>query len=91
MNISHIFIFIFAINLAKYTHAKKRNPVLLISLDGFRADKLNEFLEKNPDSNFNRIVEKGVKAEYMKPSFPSITFPNHWTIVTGNYPCIITN
>lgn len=60
-----------------------RNPLLLISLDGMRADKFDEFLKENPSSNFKRIVDNGLKADYMIPSFPSQTFPNHWTLVTG--------
>ena len=58
----------------------------MVSLDGFRADKLDEFLQENPNSNFQkRIVDVGVKADYMMPSFPSLTFPNHFTLVTGLY------
>ena len=61
-----------------------RTPTLLISLDGFRADKLDEFLRDNPGSNFEKeFVNLGVKAQYMQPSFPSLTFPNHFTLVTG--------
>ena len=64
--------------------ATGRNPTLMISLDGFRADKLDEFLANNPNSNLQtQFVDVGAKAEYMMPSFPSLTFPNHFTIVTG--------
>jgi len=63
-----------------------RTPTLMVSLDGFREDKLDEFLQENPNSNFQkRIVDVGVKADYMMPSFPSLTFPNHFTLVTGLY------
>ena len=63
-----------------------RTPTLMISLDGFRADYLDEFLKNNPESNLQKLmVEAGVKAEYMRPSFPSLTFPNHYTLVTGLY------
>lgn len=60
-----------------------KNPLLLISLDGMRADKFDEFLLENPSCNFKRIIDNGLKADYMIPAFPSQTFPNHWTIVTG--------
>lgn len=64
----------------------RRVPTLLISMDGFRADKLDQFLKSYPLSFMQReFVEKGVKAEYMMPSFPSLTFPNHWTLVTGKF------
>ena len=64
------------------------NPTLLISLDGFKADKLDQFLSENPSSIFQtEFVNRGVKAEDgMTPSFPSLTFSNHFTIVTGLYP-----
>ena len=69
--------------LTKNVSSVRKNPVLLISLDGFRADKLDQFLNENPNSNLKSIADKGVRAEFMKPSFPSSTFPNHWTLVTG--------
>ncbi|WP_034259835.1 ectonucleotide pyrophosphatase/phosphodiesterase [Aequorivita capsosiphonis] len=56
--------------------------VILISADSFRydlAEKYNaEFLKK--------ISTKGVKAVSMRPSYPSLTFPNHYSIATGLYP-----
>jgi predicted AlkP superfamily pyrophosphatase or phosphodiesterase len=55
----------------------------MISFDGMRSSKFEEFLRDNPNSAFNEIIKDGVKAEYMIPSFPTLTFPNHYTIVTG--------
>jgi predicted AlkP superfamily pyrophosphatase or phosphodiesterase len=56
--------------------------VILISADGFRAD----FTEKYDAQFLQTIRKKGVRAKYMLPSYPSVTFPNHYTIVTGLYP-----
>jgi len=56
--------------------------VLLISLDGFRWD----YLEKAATPNLDRLVSTGVKARALIPVFPTMTFPNHYTIVTGLYP-----
>ena len=53
--------------------------VLLVSLDAFRAD----YLERGLTPNLSRMVREGVRAEWMTPSYPSLTFPNHYTIVTG--------
>jgi predicted AlkP superfamily pyrophosphatase or phosphodiesterase len=53
--------------------------VLLISLDGFRAD----YLERGVTPQLSRIARGGVRAEWMTPSYPSLTFPNHYTVVTG--------
>jgi predicted AlkP superfamily pyrophosphatase or phosphodiesterase len=60
----------------------KKPYVILISADGFRAD----FAEKYDAKFLQTISEKGVRAKYMQPSYPSVTFPNHYTIVTGLYP-----
>ncbi|KAI7889381.1 alkaline-phosphatase-like protein [Mucor mucedo] len=56
--------------------------VIYISLDGFR----NDYLDRKVTPNIHLLAEQGIRAEYMNPSFPSITFPNHWTLVTGLYP-----
>ena len=62
---------------------KFRTPTLLVSLDGFRADKLDAFLRDHPDSTLQKeFVEKGLKADYMMPSFPTLTFPNHHTMIS---------
>jgi predicted AlkP superfamily pyrophosphatase or phosphodiesterase len=57
-------------------------PVLLISIDGFRAD----YLDRGITPNLARIVREGVRAQWMNPSYPSLTFPNHYTLVTGLRP-----
>jgi predicted AlkP superfamily pyrophosphatase or phosphodiesterase len=59
-----------------------RPTVILVSLDGFRYD----YLEKYNPTNLNRLARAGVRAKWMIPSFPSKTFPNHYTIATGLYP-----
>ncbi|WP_258103312.1 ectonucleotide pyrophosphatase/phosphodiesterase [Marinoscillum sp. MHG1-6] len=56
--------------------------VILISFDGFRYD----YAEKFGAKNIIEFAQKGVRAERMIPAFPSKTFPNHYTLVTGLYP-----
>ena len=56
--------------------------ILLISLDAFRVD----YLQRGLTPNLARIAREGVRAEWMTPSYPSLTFPNHYTIVTGLRP-----
>jgi len=56
--------------------------VILISADGFRSD----FTELYDATFLKTIAHKGVRANFMTPSFPSLTFPNHYSIVTGMYP-----
>lgn len=56
--------------------------LVLVSLDGFRAD----YLERGVTPNIVALARDGVSTSYMIPSFPSKTFPNHYTLVTGLYP-----
>jgi predicted AlkP superfamily pyrophosphatase or phosphodiesterase len=56
--------------------------VLLVSLDGWRWD----YLEKADTPNLRALAARGVRAESLIPAFPSKTFPNHYSIVTGLYP-----
>ena len=56
--------------------------VLLISLDGFRWD----YIDRPGAVNLRALAARGVRAERMIPSFPSKTFPNHYSIVTGLTP-----
>ncbi|KAK6859873.1 pyrophosphatase/phosphodiesterase [Apiospora arundinis] len=55
---------------------------IIISLDGFRAD----FLQRGLTPRLNAFIKEGVSPLYMLPSFPSVTFPNHYTLATGLYP-----
>ena len=55
--------------------------VILISLDGWRWD----YVQKYPAPTLTRLMKQGVSGVLI-PSFPSKTFPNHYTIVTGLYP-----
>ena len=57
-------------------------PLILISIDGFRAD----YLDRGLTPNLAALAADGVRAKAMRPSFPSLTFPNHYTLVTGLYP-----
>jgi len=59
-----------------------RPTVILISLDGFRYD----YLEKYDPPSLKSLARDGVQAKWMIPSFPTKTFPNHYTIATGLYP-----
>jgi len=56
--------------------------VVLLSLDGFRTD----YLERPTAVRLRALAARGVRAERLVPSFPSKTFPNHYTLVTGLTP-----
>jgi len=71
--------------LAGCTHTPetaKQPLVILVSIDGFRAD----YLDRGLTPNIAALAAQGVRAEAMRPAFPSVTFPNHYTLVTGLYP-----
>lgn len=57
-------------------------PVILISIDGFR----NDYLQRGLTPTLSAMAAGGARAEFMRPSYPSITFPNHYTLVTGLRP-----
>jgi len=62
--------------------AQSQPYVILISFDAFRWDYSN----RNITPNIESFAENGVKAQSLKPVFPSKTFPNHISIITGMYP-----
>lgn len=58
------------------------NPLLLISIDGLHPDRINA----TDSPHIARLAAGGVQARWMTPSYPSLTFPNHYTIATGLRP-----
>jgi predicted AlkP superfamily pyrophosphatase or phosphodiesterase len=64
--------------------AQTKPYVIMISTDGFRYD----YAKKYNAENLLKYSNEGVQAKAMIPSYPSITFPNHWTLITGLYPLI---
>jgi len=69
-------------SLSPAAAAEQRAPItILVSIDGFRPD----YLDRGITPNLNALAAQGVKAA-MRPSFPSKTFPNHYTLVTGLRP-----
>lgn len=59
-----------------------RPIVIQVSLDGFRAD----YLQKINPPNLNKIAKAGIYSPGMIPSYPTHTYPNHFTLVTGRLP-----
>ncbi|HEY0505008.1 MAG TPA: ectonucleotide pyrophosphatase/phosphodiesterase [Lysobacter sp.] len=62
--------------------AAPADAVVLVSIDAFRADYLSP--QRTP--RLARIAREGARAAWMNPSYPSLTFPNHYTLVTGLRP-----
>ena len=59
-----------------------RPTVILVSLDGWRWD----YHTRAQVPNLRSLIARGIRAEGLIPSFPTKTFPNHYTLVTGLYP-----
>jgi predicted AlkP superfamily pyrophosphatase or phosphodiesterase len=70
-------------NGANSAAAQEAHYVVLVSLDGFRWD----YARRDGAKHLLALGREGVWApQGMLPSYPSLTFPNHFTIVTGLYP-----
>ncbi|HLM00531.1 MAG TPA: ectonucleotide pyrophosphatase/phosphodiesterase [Pyrinomonadaceae bacterium] len=67
---------------AQKTIKDLKSTVILIALDGFRYD----YPEKFRPPTLNKLARNGVRAKWLIPSFPTKTFPNHYTVATGLYP-----
>ncbi len=68
---------------ASPAHPAAAAPTLvLVSLDGFRWD----YLDRDVEAPTLRWIAGGVRAQRLVPVFPSKTFPNHYSLVTGLYP-----
>ena len=64
------------------TGLQQEQYVVLISLDGFRHD----YIELHNAKHLRAIAEQGVRASSMTPVYPSNTFPNHISLITGLLP-----
>jgi len=76
-----LLVFIFFIYHPIFSQDKDQY-VILISLDGYRYDYTERFQPKN----IQNLISHGVEASSLIPSFPSKTFPNHYSIATGMKP-----
>ena len=76
-------VFIVLLFIGTATFSQEKEPILiLISLDGFRHD----YVERFQPENLSRFIAEGTAAKGLIPSFPTKTFPNHYTIATGMLP-----
>ncbi|KAF8512855.1 Phosphodiest-domain-containing protein [Hysterangium stoloniferum] len=56
-----------------------KSTVLVVSIDGLRAD----YLDRGLTPHLLEISRTGLRAKWMQPVFPTLTFPNHWALLTG--------
>lgn len=70
--------------LTLLSFASAHRKLLLFLLDGFRFDYIDDAeLESLP--GFRDIIGMGVKVDYMTPDFPSLSYPNYYTLMTGRH------
>ena len=76
--------FFISLNLSSAESKPQQQPetLLLISIDGFAQN----YLQRYQAPVLQRLARGGVTAARMQPSFPTKTFPNHYSIATGLYP-----
>ncbi|XP_042838890.1 glycerophosphocholine cholinephosphodiesterase ENPP6 isoform X3 [Panthera tigris] len=73
---------VLALSLVRPASAGRK--LLVFLLDGFRSDYISdEALESLP--GFKEIVSRGVKVDYLTPDFPSLSYPNYYTLMTGRH------
>ncbi|MBX3710539.1 MAG: alkaline phosphatase family protein [Lysobacter sp.] len=62
--------------------AADSHHVILVSIDGLPASRLGDGTLPTLDA----LASEGARAEWLTPSYPTLTFPNHYTLVTGLRP-----
>src|SRR5581483_8888499 len=69
--------------LQRAPSAATPDPVLvLVSIDGWRWD----YIDRPQAPRLRALASRGIHVRELIPSFPTLTFPNHYTLVTGLYP-----
>jgi predicted AlkP superfamily pyrophosphatase or phosphodiesterase len=83
MQTTYILLLICLVGICKTAQTPSKNLLLIVLLDGFRYDYIEKYA--NPDGFLKNMSKNGIYAMY-EPIFPTNTYPNYWTIVTGLYP-----
>lgn len=73
--------------LLRAPQASAARPLLVFLLDGFRYDYIDQ-LQELP--GFQELVDRGVKVDYMTPDFPSLSYPNYYSLMTGKQSSHLT-
>lgn len=61
---------------------EKQPYLVLVSIDGFRHD----YLDRYPGTALKALAASGIRARALLPAYPTLTFPNHYSIATGLWP-----
>ncbi|MBP9696930.1 MAG: alkaline phosphatase family protein [Thermomonas sp.] len=77
-----LFLLLAMVGCASLPEPTSRHAVVLVSIDGLPADVPGSGRMPALDA----IAREGTRAEWVNPSYPTLTFPNHYTLVTGLRP-----
>ncbi|XP_025083655.1 LOW QUALITY PROTEIN: ectonucleotide pyrophosphatase/phosphodiesterase family member 6-like [Pomacea canaliculata] len=66
---------------AQETEARSAQKLLLLLLDGARHDYLDH--SDTPLPGFKQVTARGVQADYLIPDFPTVSYPNYYSLMTG--------
>ncbi|XP_071987794.1 glycerophosphocholine cholinephosphodiesterase ENPP6-like isoform X2 [Engystomops pustulosus] len=75
-------VLLLTLNLAATSLAS--NKLLVFLIDGLRFDYIDE-KELKVLPGFKKFIQSGVKVDYMTPDFPSVSYPNYYTLMTGHH------
>ena len=67
---------------SSFAAEQSSHPLIFVSIDGYRAD----YIKRGLSPTLKTLIAGGVYANAMRPSFPSVTEPNHYTLLTGLRP-----
>lgn len=73
--------FLLLVNTSCSSRHQRDRYVVVLSMDGFRSDYPDRAFTPTLDS----LANVGVRAAF-RPCFPSVTFPNHYSMATGLHP-----
>ena len=80
---------LFGLAAALTLTAARAGPVLMISIDGLRpADVIDAGKRGNHVPNLRALMAAGAYATGVKNVLPTVTYPNHTTLITGTYPTV---
>lgn len=73
-----LLLFLSSFGLCRKIPIKLEPALMIVSYDGFKP----EYLDWNKTPNLEKFRETGISTEFLRPAFPTKTFPNHFTIAT---------
>lgn len=67
--------------LCSCVHVGYTSKLIVILMDGFRWD----YFDHVDMPGFKKMANDGVKVDYLQPDYPSLSYPNYYSIMTGNF------